>query len=312
MRTRAARSHLFAPADNPKLLDRVFRTGADAVVFDLEDAVAPSEKAAARARLAAALERRPAGGGIPIWVRINTAAGDLWLDDVEAVVGPWLTGIRLPKAESVDDVRRVEEEIGRREQASGLDEGSVRLALTIESAAGVVRCLELAGCGRVHNLCFGNVDFLADIGARDSEDGIAALYAHSRVVLASTVAGIAPPVAPVHTRLGDDDGLRRSSERFRDLGFVGRSCIHPRQLAIVHEVFSPTAEEIAAAREVVAAYDAAVGSASGVEVTAGGQFVDIAVVRRARLVLERAASLGDGGAGEPRRLGEHGRHTDTA
>lgn len=292
MTTTALRSYLFAPADNQRILNKVFTAGADAVVVDLEDAVAPAAKAAAREALRNHLEALSLSGAPPIWVRINPVGSGLWRDDLAAVVGPWLSGIRIPKAQDPDAIEKVAEFIALREASAGMDPSSVSLTLTIESALGVENCRELARCDRVTNLCFGNVDFLADIGARAAEEGVAALYAHSRVVLASRVAGIHPPIAPVLTRLDNEDTLRSTTERFRNLGFFGRSCIHPKQLPIIHEVFTPTADEVAEAREIVAAYERGLENASGSEVTKSGQFVDIAVVKRAQAVLELAEALG--------------------
>jgi citrate lyase subunit beta/citryl-CoA lyase len=291
---RPIRSYLFAPADNDRILGRVFTAGADAVVLDLEDAVAPSAKAAARETLRAALAKLPATGTPPVWVRINPVGSGLWRDDLAAVVGPWLAGVRIPKAQDPDAIERVADFLELREKTAGIVPGSIALTLTIESALGVERCCELAHCDRVTNLCFGNVDFLADIGARDTEDGLAALYAHSRVVLGSRIAGIRPPIAPVLTRLDDEAVLRSSTERFRDLGFFGRSCIHPKQIPVIHQVFTPSADEIAEAREIVAVYEAGLDNASGSEVTATGQFVDIAVVKRAQAVLALAEDIGSG------------------
>jgi citrate lyase subunit beta/citryl-CoA lyase len=292
MARRALRSFLFAPADNQRILDKVFTAGADAVVIDLEDAVAPSSKSEAREILRRNLESLDPATTTPIWVRINPVGSGLWRDDLAAVVGPWLSGVRIPKAQDLEAVERVADFLGLREKTAGVDPGSISLTLTIENAVGVERCGELALCDRVTNLCFGNVDFLADINARDGEDGIAALYAHSRVVLASRVAGIGPPIAPVLTRLDDEALLRSTTERFRNLGFFGRSCIHPKQLPVIHDVFTPAADEVAEAREIVAAYERGLEDASGSEVTAGGQFVDIAVVKRARAVLALAEELG--------------------
>lgn len=292
MPNRAHRSYLFAPADNERILGKVFDAGSDAVVLDLEDAVAPAAKAAAREMLRSTLEKLPAVGVPPIWVRINPVGSGMWRDDLAAVVGPRLSGVRIPKAQDPEAIDRVADFLELREATAGMEPGSVSLTLTIESALGVERCCELAHCDRVTNLCFGNVDFLADIGARDGEDGIAALYAHSRVVLASRIAGIRPPIAPVLTRLDDEAVLRSTTERFRNLGFFGRSCIHPKQLAVIHEVFTPSADEVAEAREIIAAHEAGLEDGSGSEVTSTGQFVDIAVVKRAQAVLELVDELG--------------------
>lgn len=291
MARHAHRSFLFAPGDNQRILDKVFTAGADAVVLDLEDAVAPAAKAAARETLRSNIEGLSPTDRPPIWVRINPVGSGMWRDDLAAVVGPWLSGIRIPKAQNPDAIEKVADFLVLREAAAGMDTGSVALTLTIESALGVRNCHELAQCDRVTNLCFGNIDFLADIGARDDEDGLAALYAHSRVVLASRVAGIRPPIAPVQTRLDDEVALRSSTEKFRNLGFFGRSCIHPKQLPIIHEVFTPTADEVAEAREIIATYETGLEGASGSEVTKSGQFVDIAVVKRAQAVLALAEEL---------------------
>jgi len=291
MATHALRSYLFAPADNQRILGKVFTAGADAVVLDLEDAVAPAAKAAARETLRSNLEGVSPTDRPPIWVRINPVGSGMWRDDLAAVVGPWLSGIRIPKAQDPDAIELVAKFLELREASAGMSAGSVSLTLTIESALGVERCGELAHCDRVNNLCFGNIDFLADIGARDAEDGLAALYAHSRIVLASRVAGIRPPIAPAQTRLDDEAALRTSTERFRNFGFFGRSCIHPKQLAMIHDVFTPSLEEVAEAREIIAAYDRGLENASGSEVTASGQFVDIAVVKRAQAVIALAEEL---------------------
>ena len=292
MATHALRSYLFAPADNQRILDKVFTAGADAVVVDLEDAVAPAAKMAARETLRSNLERLSPSGLPPIWVRINPVGSGMWRDDLAAVVGPWLSGVRIPKAQDPEAIERVAELISLREASAKMAPGSVSLTLTIETALGVERCGELARCERVTHLCFGNIDFLADIGARDAENGVAALYAHSRVVLASRVAGIRPPIAPVLTRLDNEDTLRSTTERFKNLGFFGRSCIHPKQLPVIHEAFTPNPEEVTEAREIIATYETGLENASGSEVTAGGQFVDIAVVKRARAVVELVETLG--------------------
>jgi citrate lyase subunit beta/citryl-CoA lyase len=292
MSTPALRSYLFAPADNERILDKVFTVGADAVVIDLEDAVAPEAKASAREILRAHLEAVSPADAPPIWVRINPVGSGMWRDDLAAVVGPWLAGIRIAKVQDPDAIERVVDFLELREASAGMEAGSVSLTLTIESALGVRNCHELAQCDRVTNLCFRDVVFLADIGARDTEGGLAALYAHSRVVLASRVAGIRPPIAPVQTDLSDDETLRATTERFKNLGFFGRSCIHPKQLPIIHDVFTPSPEEVAEAREIIAAHEHGLENASSSEVTKSGQLVDIAVVKRAQAVLSLAKELG--------------------
>lgn len=290
--TAAVRSYLFAPGNRPALLEKVFTTEADAVVLDLEDAVAPADKAEARRRAAAAVRDRRGVPGPTTWVRLNDLRGSLWRDDLEAVVTPGLGGIRVPKAEAVDELDRLDEALRTCEARVGFEPGVTPVTATIESARGVHAAWSIAAHRRVEWLAFGEADFLADIGA-EAGTAEATLLARSQLVLAARCAGIAPPIASVHTQLDDEAGLRRTSEQARALGFFGRSCIHPKQLATVHAVFTPDARAVAEARAVVEAWEAARSGAA----VSGGQFVDAPVARRARAVLALDASLGSGEEG---------------
>jgi citrate lyase subunit beta/citryl-CoA lyase len=289
--TRAAprllRSYLFAPGSNERLLERVFRAGADAVILDLEDAVLPADKARARTLVAGALAAR-ATGSLPVFVRINAVSSGLWLDDLAAVVGPSLAGIRLAKAESRAEIDAVDAVLSELERARGLAPGRLALVPTIESARGVLAAEAIAGHPRVSALAFGATDFLRDIGGTAGPDDRETLYARSRLVLASRAAGIAPPIAPVYTNPSDLDGLRRASEADRRLGFFGRSCIHPAQVPVVNEVFTPSAAEVEQARRLLEAFDRA---GSGAVLLADGSFVDRAVAGRARSILALAEAV---------------------
>jgi citrate lyase subunit beta/citryl-CoA lyase len=168
--------------------------------------------------------------------------------------------------------------------------GAIELTLAVESAVGVERATELASSSpRVKNLCFGAADFCADVSADPTPSGHETLFAQSRIVLSSRVAGLDPPIASVYTRLDDQRGLRETSEAARRLGYVGRSCVHPRQVAIVNAVFTPGPEAIEGARRLIHAYDSALAQGIGATTAAGGEFVDPAVIRRARAVLSLAA-----------------------
>jgi citrate lyase subunit beta/citryl-CoA lyase len=290
---RLARSHLFAPGHREDLLVKVCSAGADAVVLDLEDAVSPAEKRAARGAVARLLEALPSEAS-DVWVRINGAQGDHWRDDVAAVVGPALAGIRLPKAESADAVRRLDEELSRAEDRAGRPPGEVRLMLTVESALGVSRLPQLAGCcERLEGFSLGAADLIADLGAQPEAQGLATLYSASRLVVESAAAGLAAPVAPVWTRLEDDEGLKRSTRWHRNLGFFGRSAIHPRQLETIHRVFTPDAEEIERARRIVEAHESARADRSMAVTTEDGEFIDEAILRQARAVLDLARRGGE-------------------
>jgi len=293
------RSYLFAPGNDERLLAKVFDAGADGVVLDLEDAVPAGETGRARQLMAAALRARPQGGRPAVFVRINSTTGSAWREDLAAVLCPALAGVRLPKVESPDAVWRADAEIARLERRLGLSPGCVELSCTIETARGVLQAAAIAAAApRVRNLGFGAADFTQDVGADPDGDETETLHARSLLVVASRAAGLDPPVASVHTQLADEEGLRRTSEAARRLGFYGRSCVHPRQLAIVHQAFAPRALEVERARGIVDAYAAAAGGGKGVVVLAGGQFVDAAVARRAKKILEIAGLAQEEEAGK--------------
>lgn len=286
------RTYLYAPGSSAVLLGKVLGAGADAVILDLEDAVAGREKGRARAAVGALVAERAAGAPCEVHVRINRSARGYDTDDLRAVVAPGLAGLRLPKAERPGEIMACDELLGALEQAAGMTTGSVALYPTVESAVGVLRAEALAAASaRVARLGFGALDLLADLGARGPVDGPATLQARSSVVLASRAAGVGAPVDGVHPDLEDLDGLRRATTWARDLGFFGKSAIHPRQLPVIAEVFTPTAQEVERALRVVAAAEAGELHGRAALVVDGG-FVDPPVVLRARSVLALSARLG--------------------
>jgi citrate lyase subunit beta/citryl-CoA lyase len=277
-----ARSYLFAPGNNPTLLGKVFAAGADAVVLDLEDAVPLKQKAEARQLVAHALMKALSAGKVNAYVRINAVSTDLWRDDLAAALVPGLRGVRLAKAESAAELIRAGEALAEAEGKAGIEPGSLRVVPTIESARGLLAAFEIASAPRVEAIAFGAADFARDIGATVDEDETQTLYARSHLVAVSRAAGIGPPIASVYTRIKDDAGLRRTTEAAARLGFFGRSCIHPAQIAVIHEAFTPSAETIAEARAIVQTFDA---SATGVATLPDGQFLDAPIVARARAIL---------------------------
>jgi citrate lyase subunit beta / citryl-CoA lyase len=268
------RSYLFAPGHNAKLLGRVFDAGADAVMLDLEDAVPAEAKPTARAMVAEALAQHPA------WVRVNAARTALCEADLAAVADK-AYGIRVPKTESADDVRWVTE------RAPGKP-----IICAIESARGVLAALEIASVPGVRHLAMGGVDLARDLNA--ASGNLQTLYARSHLVLASRAAGIEPPIDSVYARLDDETGLREQATFARSLGFFGKSAIHPRQLPILHQVFTPTEQEVQWAHEVMTAFDAAGGAALQLP---SGEFVDLPVADRARRLLDLTATLATHGSG---------------
>jgi citrate lyase subunit beta/citryl-CoA lyase len=288
---RACRSHLFVPGNNDRLLGKVFAAGADAVVIDLEDAVATDAKGDARRLTAAAIAARAGHGGPIVAVRINGVDSSWWRDDVAEVVGPGLDVLRVPKAESVEQLREVDVALTQAEDRCGLSHGQIGLVATIESAAGVMAAAEIARASRVEAFTFGASDFVRDIGADPASSDLATLYARQHLVLVSRAVGILPPVASVYTQVKDLEGLRRSTDEARAIGFFGRSCIHPSQVSVVNDVFTPTAEQVCAARVLLTAWAEAMASGVAAFTMPDGQFVDEAIVRRARAVVALAGAF---------------------
>lgn len=281
---RLHRSYLYAPGSRPDVMRRAVTAGADAVVLDLEDAVAPSRRAEAREAVAAVLDEVAGTAACDVMVRVPRGADGYLGPDLDMAVRPGLAGLRLPKAESPDEIAAVDRRLAELEDDRGLAPGSVRLDVTVESARGALAVGELLVVSpRVARAGLGVADLLADLGAAGDDD-LATLHVRSHLVLVSRAVGAGPPIDSVHTALDDEEGLRRAARRARALGFVGKSVIHPRQLGPVHEAFTPTPDELDAARRTVAAHEAA-GEHGVAALAVDGAFVDAAVVARARALL---------------------------
>ncbi len=286
------RSHLYAPGNNARVLDKVFAAGADAVILDLEDAVPPAEKIRARAMAAETVRVHASQAGAALFVRINHPSSGLAEDDIHMVVLPGLSGLRLPKVEDAATVRHIAGWVAKAEIANGVPVGLVAFICIVESAAGVFRAYEIASAHpRVIALGYGAADFVRDVGIIPGDDGNEMLYTLSHLVLVSRVAGIRPPVDSVYRFLDDAAGLEKSARQARALGMFGKSAIHPKQVPIINAAFSPTQEEIADARKLVALAQDAEAQGSGVVQNSSGEFVDIAVVRRAQGILSLAENL---------------------
>ncbi len=267
-----ALTYLYVPGDRPERFDKALASGADAVVLDLEDAVAVDRKELARetvARWIAALTP----GSVEVWVRVNP--GDLQEADIQSVAHPRLTGVWLPKVGSAREVEQVDGLL------TDLCPGAAVSAL-IETAAGVLDALAIARAPRMRFLQLGEVDLAADLGVEVDGDDTALLFARSQVVAASVAAGINPPPAAVSRNFRDSDALEAGTRALARLGFVGQACIHPAQLEPVRRVFTPSQDKVRAARAVLARLEVA---ESGVAVDAAGFLIDEAVARQARRVL---------------------------
>jgi len=280
-----ARSHLYVPGDKPEVLAKALGRGADALIVDLEDAVAPASKDAARTVVANWLSGLPAAADNPVqvWIRINS--GEMGHTDVRAVLSPAVTGVVAAKTESAEELVALHAVLTAMEDKLELPAGSIGVVPLLESANAVLNALSIAKAPRVQRLQVGEADLRADIGVELGADGRELLYVRSQVVLISAAAGIDPPVGPVDTNFRDTEALAESTRAVKRMGYVGRACIHPAQAAIVNEVFTPTADEVAAAKDLIARFDAAMAAGDGVCLDAQGRMVDEAVVRQARRTL---------------------------
>ena len=286
----SARSYLYVPGDRPDRLEKATNRGADALIVDLEDAVPVNRKAAARGILADWLSGRE-HRRCQIWVRVNA---DSLAADLDAVVRSGVDGIVLPKAEP-PLARTLDGLLADLERRRGLSRPLAVIGL-VETARGVLGAAELAAAPRVCRLGIGEVDLAAELRMRPSPDRHELVGVRTQIVLASAAAGIGAPIAPTSTDFRDLAALRESTQALLRLGFRARTAIHPSQVPVINEVFTPTPEEIARARDLIAAYEAAQRAGAGTFVGEDGRMVDLAVVRSAREVLDLAgADAPDGG-----------------
>lgn len=263
-----ARSYLFVPANRPERIAKALAAGADAVIVDLEDAVPPAEKDAARQALIEHLTPEQ-----PVFVRIN-GSDTAWFDeDLHLCRMPGVAGVVLPKAERPEDIGFLE--------AAG---AANAIYLLIETAQGIVNASELARASGVRRLMFGSIDFKLDLGIEG--DGAELDYFRSQLVLASRLAGLSPPVDGVCTAIDDPRLLSEETQRARRFGFGAKLCIHPKQVAPVHDCFMPNGEEIAWAQRVL---DAA-RSANGAAIAVDGRMVDRPVILRAEKIVSWAGA----------------------
>jgi citrate lyase subunit beta/citryl-CoA lyase len=262
--TAYGRTWLFVPGDRPERFTKAQASGADEVIIDLEDAVAPDRKDDARRDVAGWLAR-----GGTAWVRINDVHRDSYERDVDALADlAGLRGIVVPKADDPVALHRLGWRLGGR--------GLIAL---IESALGVHRAHEIARCEAVDRLAFGSIDFAMDIDAEETDDSL--LLARSSLVLASRAAEKLPPIDGVTTVLDDVAALTRAARRGRQLGFGGKLCVHPAQIAPIAAAFRPKPDELRWAERVLRAAEAANGAVTVAE----GVMIDVPVVERARRIL---------------------------
>lgn len=271
-----ARSWLYVPAHRPELLDKAMASAADAVVYDLEDAVPPETKDRARDNAVLAVRSGPTK---PLWVRVNPVESPWGEADVAALAGTGVAGVRVPKCADPDAVAALAERIGS------------PLHLLVESALGVQNAFALARSHpRVASVSLGEADLLADLRVRDPR---ALEWVRQRIVTACRAAGLPNPPHAVWTDIGDTAGLVSDTESARDSGFFGRSVVHPAQVDPVNRVFTPGDSEVEDARELLDSLRGHAASGVAAWLDDRGRFIDPAVVARSRWLVELAAHLTD-------------------
>ena len=285
---RPLRSLLFAPGNHARRVEKALSLDADAVILDLEDAVAIAEKAATRALVAAALERPRRA---LLYVRVNAVDTEFCYGDLVAVVQPGLDGIILPKVESTAGLATIDWLLAQLERDRGLPPGSIDLVPIIETARGVQQIDAILAAGtRVRRVAFGAGDFTLDVNMAWSRDETELAHARTVIVTASRAAGIDAPLDTVWVDLTDPEGLDASARTALAYGFQGKMCIHPDQIAVVNRVFTPGEAEIAFAERVATAFAKAEAEGSAA-IQLDGKFIDYPIVYRAQRVLQRIAAI---------------------
>jgi citrate lyase subunit beta/citryl-CoA lyase len=279
------RSLLFAPGNHPRRVEKALGLAADGVILDLEDAVAVSEKVATRPTVAQAFDKPRTG---KLYVRVNGLTTAWCYGDIAAMVQPGLDGIILPKVEHPHELQTADWLIGALERERGLPAGAIDLVPIIETALGISNLRTICRSGtRTKRLAFGAGDFTLDMTMTWSRSESELLPYRSACVMESRAAGLEAPMDTVWADLRDPEGFVLSAQHAAALGFQGKMCIHPDQIAPTNAAFSPSDAAIAHAKRVVEAFDKAeaLGLAS---IQLDGQFIDYPIVQRARRILEAA------------------------
>ncbi len=284
------RSILFLPGNNPNMLINAGCLGADGVIFDLEDAVSPSEKDTARILVRNTMRYMDFGASKRV-VRINSTDTALWQEDLDAILPETPDLILLPKTNTAADIRLVDEYISQLEKKLGLAENTVGLLALIETALGVENAFQIAtSSSRVQGLFLGAEDLTSDLQCKRTKQGREIEYARARLVMAARAAGVEVYDTPF-TDVNDDEGIMEDALVAKCFGFSGKASISPRHIATINQVFSPTQEEIDYAYEVLDAIALAKRQGKGA-IALRGKMIDAPIVARAERTIDAAKALG--------------------
>lgn len=287
---RLRRTMMFVPGNNPAMVKDAGIYGADSIMFDLEDAVSMAEKDAARFLVAEAIKTQDYGDA-ELVVRVNGQDTPFYRNDVLAMVKAGIEVIRLPKAESADMIKKLEQDVLEAEKKFNREIGSTHLMAAIESAKGVLNAPEIASASeRMIGIAISAEDYTTDMKTHRYLDGAELEFARNMVLHAARAAGIAA-FDTVFSNMDDTEGFYRETRYIHQLGFDGKSLVNPRQIPMVNEVYAPTKPEIKKAKDVIFAIEEARAKGSGV-ISMNGQMVDRPVVLRAQRVMKLAKASG--------------------
>jgi citrate lyase subunit beta/citryl-CoA lyase len=282
------RSFLFAPGNHARRVEKALSLDADAVILDLEDAVATAEKRATRDAVVATLARPRQA---LLYVRVNAVDTEFCYGDLTAVVRPALDGIILPKVESAAGLATADWILAQLEREQGMAPRGIDLVPIIETARGLNQIDAILAAGtRVKRVAFGAGDFTLDVNMAWNREEAELAYVRAKIVTASRAAGIEAPFDTVWVDLTDQEGLEASARTALGFGFQGKMCIHPNQIAIVNRVFTPSEAETAFAERVVAAFVRAEAEGSAA-IQLDGKFIDYPILYRAQRVLEKVEAI---------------------
>ena len=287
---RLRRSMMFLNCQKPALIKDPYIYAPDSIMLDLEDAVAEREKDAARYSLYHAL-REIDYRGVERVVRINGLDTDLWREDIRCAVAGGCDSIRIPKTETVDDVRRVEAAVEQAEQEFSAEPGRTLIMAALESAKGVMNAYDICQASpRLFGIALSGGDYTKDLQTTISGTGVELMGARQHMIIAARAAGV-QCFDTVYTNLNDMDGFRKDVETIHAMGFDGKSIINPRQIPVVHDVFTPKPKDIIFAEKVVREIDTKKAQGIGV-FTVDGKMIDIAFYAGAKRTLALARASG--------------------
>lgn len=270
------KTYLFVPGNRPDRFEKAIRSGADAVIIDLEDSVAIEDKDKAREFVKEALHELDVQAK-KVFIRVNERKSNFWKEDISMVTRYPSIGIMMPKVETQEDIRELNKELSS-------SQGIIPL---IESASGVIHAFSIAKSAKnIERLAFGAVDYGLDLGIALTKEGTELIYPRSQIAIASRAAGIVSPIDTVFTDIKDKEGLLAETKRAKELGFTAKLCIHPLQVEAINTLLLPTETEVRWATEVIEAFEE-VEKAGIASINLRGKMIDYPVYKQARLTIQR-------------------------